>query len=208
MEDANPPLRADSTRPPMRRPERSNAQSSSGFDYPYGIPPPNYSYLGTSSRAHAFSDSRRTRLPHAQGPKADEANPPGTKRFQSRNDLADSIMDWYSMSRSGTHEVPKPSDIDARQGSSDGGDEGYADSDDNVGVRRQNSFRSNASLDSDSENFSDGRNYRSGQQSEDDSENEVLRRMDYKSRRKHIQRIRIQFNVSGTYDQIDILLAS
>jgi len=207
MED---PDRADSTRPPMRRPERSNAQASSGFDYPYGIPPPNYSYLGTSSRAHAPSDTRRMRFPHAQDPRADEANPPGIKRFQSRNDLADSIMDWYSMSRSGTHEVPKHSDIDTGRGSSDGDDEGYADSDDNdnAGVRRQNSFRSNASLDSDSENLSDGRNYHSGQQSEDDSEKEVLRRMDYKARRKHIQRIRIQFNVSGTYDQVNLLLAS
>ena len=197
MEDAKRSLGrhiADSTRSDVRCSEdnRSNAQAVSGFDYPYGIPPPTYSYLGSSSRPRTLSGTRLTKLPPAQGSNADKEDHPQPKRLQRRKDLTDSIMDWYSMSRSGTHEVPQHSDIDSTRGSSEG------DSDENAGVRRRNFRRSNASLDSDSENFSDGRDSRRGPPSEDDSEKEVLRRMDYKTRRKHIQRIRIQFNVSGT----------
>jgi hypothetical protein len=178
---------------------RSNAQSS--FEYPYGIPPPTYSYLGPSSRPHAFSGARPTRIVPAQGEGANKAKHPGTtQRFQKRQDLTDSIMDWYSTSRSGTHELPQQSEVDSSRGSSDGdlGDEDYPDSDENVGVHRRNSVQSNLSLDSDSENFSDGRSHQGGPRSDEDSEKEVMRRMDYKTRRKHIQRIRIQFNVSCT----------
>jgi hypothetical protein len=174
---------------------RKNAQSLSAFDYAYGIPPPTYSYLGSTSRAPAFSDSPLTRSNPAQGSRVDNSAG-GTERLQKRQDLTDSIMDWYSMSRSGTHEVPQQSDIESARRSSDGGDGYYSGSDENV-IRRRNS-QSNVSLDSDGmENSSDGKSYRGGTRSDEDSENETLRRMDYKTRRKHIQRVRIQFNVSS-----------
>lgn len=180
------------------RSEEKNLQLGPGVDsYPYGIPPPTYSYLGSSSRNATFSDSRTTRLAPAQGFRTKTNHVENTNQNQKRQDLTDSIMDWYSMSRSGTHEIPRQSDIDSARGSSDGGDDDYGDSDENIGVRRRNSVQSNASFDSDGMDSNDGRNYFRGSPSEEDSEKEVLRRMDYKTRRKHIQRIRIQFNVSG-----------
>lgn len=181
---------------------RRNTQSFSAFNHPYGIPPPTYSYLGAHPRTPAFSDSGLGLTPiPAHSLRSDDRNNAGNNRLQKRRGiLTDSIMDWYSMSRSGTHEVPQQSDVDSTRDSSDGGDSDDPDSEENiVGVRRRGSIQSNVSFDSDGMDLETSRSYRSRRQrSDEDSETETLRHMDYKTRRKHIQRVRIQFNVSGT----------
>ena len=179
---------------------KRNAQPFSAFNYPYGIPPPTYSYLGAYPRTPALSDSGFGTPTPAQGSRSDDQNHAGSRRLQKRRVLADSIMDWYSMSRSGIHEVPQQSDIDSTRDSSDGGDSDDPDSEENItNVRGRGSIQSNVPLNTDRMDLENSRSYcSSGQRSDEDSETETLRRMDYKTRRKHIQRVRIQFNVSGT----------
>lgn len=101
-----------------------------------------------------------------------------------RQELAENIMDWFSIGRSGTHEIPGPRH---HQSNSEAETDESDSSSSETRSRRRNSIHSNGSFDSDDKEHNSG----------DDGEENALRRMDYKSRRKHIQRIRIQFNVSG-----------
>lgn len=182
----NPTPTGPSTRPSNKEQRRYMAgqQPFSAHDSPYSITPPNYSYLARyntppnalSSTQGGFEEKR----PYNRDPEAG--------RNQKRQDLTDSIMDWYS-TRSGTRGVPQPGDYDER------------DSTDGHSVRRRNSLYSNASNDSDMTGEDEPRDRKESHNrrgSEEDIEKETLRQMDYKTRRKHIQRIRIQFNVSST----------
>lgn len=176
-------------------------QSSSAYNSPYGIPPPTYSYLGTPSRAGVLPqgfDLAQGYLRSKQDSRGDAKHE--QRQNQKRHDLADSILDWYSMSRSGTHEVPPQTEL-SREGTGSGDD--YADdgsNTDNDSVRKRGSGYSINSSDSEvlhPESHGNKREYANKHGLTEDIEKEALRQMDYRTRRKHIQRIRIQFNISS-----------
>ncbi len=179
-------------------------KSFSVYNGPYGIPPPTYSYLGASSRTGVSPQSSNLAQGHfrsKQDPRADTK--PEQQQSQKRQDLADSILDWYSMSRSGTHEVPHQTEMSRGRtlsGDDGAGDASYSDDD---SVRRRGSGNSNNSSDSEGTDENHVREYSDNHETKEDEEKEALRRMDYRTRRKHIQRIRIQFNVSSK----DVILA-
>ena len=96
-------------------------------------------------------------------------------------------MSWFSTSRSETKAIPHHSDVcheDSESDYSSGGEQ----------LRRRDSLYSVASFDWDDP---DTRRSEEGKDVDgSDLEKDTLRQMDYKQRRKHIQRIRIRFNVS------------
>jgi len=203
--DSNPSRREKSTSTPYKGANGATnkgpneLKSFSVYNGPYGIPPPTYSYLGTSSQIGVLPQNTNLAQGNSsskQDPRADTK--PEQRQSQKRQELADSILNWYSMSRSGTHEVPEMSRGTTLLGENGAGDANYSDDD---SVRRRGSGNSNNSSDSEETDENNVREYSNNQK--EDEEKAALRRMDYRTRRKHIQRIRIQFNVSSK----DVILA-
>ncbi|PPQ99076.1 hypothetical protein CVT24_003636 [Panaeolus cyanescens] len=213
-----------STRPSAARfqeehlpPEYFNRYSLSSYQHPYDIPPPDSAYLSqipprsdTLQQNPSFRNRRN--MAHAMEDSDNDENLHGEANEQRRNGLVSNIMDWYSMARSGTHEVPDPHS----HGRPRQREYSYADSEMDYGystavpsMRRADSTYSMTSMNSDVIDPDDPRvtGIRAKQVDDpEDLEKNTLRQMDYKTRRKHIQRIRIQFNVSSMLDRQDFLL--
>jgi len=195
-----------STRPSNPTPLNASVQtrdpwkkySLSSYEHPHDVPPPNYAYggadtltdsrLGPVQRNFAFSS-------HAEG---DQVDAPYVEQSQRRQGLLSSMMDWYSMTRSGTHQLPDSNGVARGHGSAFSDDErGYSSA--VSGMRRGESTFSQASMNSDFFEPDDPRItgiHAKQVDDQEDLEKNTLRQMDYKARRKHIQRIRIQFNIS------------
>ena len=159
---------------------RDDSYTLASYEHPYDIPPPQNIYKGD----------------HTDSP--EQTQPGDPKHAQKRQGLLANVMDWYSMTKSGTHQLPDPSQMSRERdfGLSDGS---YALSTGVDSMHRNHSVFSQTSFDSDFLDPDDPRV--TGQRAEQvddkgDLEKNVLRQMDYRSRRKHIQRIRIEFNVS------------
>lgn len=157
---------------------RDNPYTLASYEHPYDIPPPQGIYKGDHT--------------------AEQTQPGVAKHTQKRQGLLANVMDWYSMTKSGTHQLPDPGQMSREPdfGLSDGS---YRLSTGVDSMHRDHSAFSQTSFDSDFLDPDDPRV--TGQRVEQvddkgDLEKNVLRQMDYRSRRKHIQRIRIEFNIS------------
>lgn len=166
----------------MAGPSEDDSLRKPSFATPVGITPPDYSYLGTGR-----FPSKPNNLPGGNWA-ASSQTLADEKGGQSHAELADNIVQWFSTGRSETRAVPHHSEASTEQAESD-----Y--SSDGGGLRRRDSLYSVASFDWEDSEM--GRNESKGADESEDLEKDTLRNMDYKQRRKHIQRIRIQFNVSS-----------
>lgn len=186
--------------------ESFNKYSLSSYEHPYDIPPPDSAYLAQTAPHSTTLDQNpafRNRRKFSNAAQRDNLEGEGNKddpSEQRRSGLVSNIMDWYSMARSGTHEVPDPHDTPHQRAYSNAGsDMEYGYSTAIPRMRRGDSTYSLASMNSDIIDPDDPRvtGITAKQvDDQDDLEKNTLRQMDYKARRKHIQRIRIQFNVS------------
>ncbi|CAA7259888.1 unnamed protein product [Cyclocybe aegerita] len=204
--------------PANNDPPRSGANrkfSLASYEHPYDIAPPDYTYnrLSTPSfSAHQSSDLQRGSFiapkDLKEQPEKAATGDAHVEQEQKRRGLLSNMMDWYSMARSGTHSIPEMTKDPGSTFSET--DYGYSSAlRDRGEMWRRGSAYSNASVDSEMMDPDDPRvTGVKAKQLEDqvDLERNTLRQMDYKTRRKHIQRIRIEFNVSSMKDRQDFLL--
>lgn len=167
--------------------------SLSSYRHPYDITPPNYAHTGPSEPAsfHSFSFHNNS----ASAPVDDSVGPespwPRSGSKHKRQGMLASMMNFYSMAKSGRRQGNN-----TMQPTFSG-----SDYEDRPRLRRDDSEYSQCSIGSDMLEPDDPR--MTGKTSsqihhQGDLEKNTLRQMDYKARRKHIQRIRIEFNVSCT----------
>lgn len=157
--------------------------SLSSYRHPHDISPPNYAYSGN----HQYLT--REISPHDTGFANIERPSPDDEQKGRRQSILTGVMDWYSPS--GGHMM----DSRASESSEDFREYHGKSS----RMRRDDSAYSECSIGSDMLEPDDPRmTGRTSKQldDQDDLEKNTLRLMDYKTRRKHIQRIRIQFNIS------------
>lgn len=177
--------------------------SLSSYEHPYDIPPPERIHASAITSANTvqppalrksvgFSATGRTQESAHGDDQGDQK--------QKRQGMLANMMQWYSMGNSGTHQIPsqgKP-ELTRRQPSTFSENE-YGYSSAVNGMRRGDSTLSMMSFGSDVLDPDDPRltGVRATQlDDQEDLEKNALRQMDYRARRKHIQRIRIEFNVS------------
>ena len=176
--------------------------SLSSYEHPYDIPSPERVYANdTTSLANTRPSGLRksvgfSGIAHTQG-SSDEDN--GGDQTQKRQGILANIMQWYSMSNPGTHQIPSQAKPELTRQSSTLSENEYGYSSAVSGMRRGDSTFSMMSFGSDVLDPDDPRltGVRATQlDDQEDLEKNALRQMDYRARRKHIQRIRIEFNVS------------
>ena len=177
--------------------------SLSSYEHPYDIPPPERIHANTITSANAIRPSVLRESVGVSVPEhAQEMSAYGNEgdQTQKRQGILANMMEWYSTSNPGTHQIPsqdKP-ELTRRQPSAfSENDYGYSSAVN--GMRRGDSTFSMMSFGSDVLDPDDPRvtGLRATQlDDQGDLEKNALRQMDYRSRRKHIQRIRIEFNVS------------
>jgi len=187
--------------------ESDRKYSLSSYRHPYDITPPNNVYLHSSP----VTASSSTKLPQSNTDSLRETGPVGSpsnrgdaeeppedpnQHIHKRRGLLANAMDWYSTARSGTHELPGHTEYMNRRKSSRFSDMyGYSSA---LSSRRGSDY-SQCSIGSEMLEPDDPVvTGKSAKQLDDqeDLEKNTLRQMDYRTRRKHIQRIRIQFNIS------------
>lgn len=155
--------------------------SLSSYRHPHDIPPPTYAYSGNYPYRATEVSPHDTGIAEKSGSNDEHRN--------RRHGILTGIMDWYS----GGH------DNQMMNGASESSDEFRDYHGKTSRMRRDDSAYSECSMGSDMLEPDDPRmTGKSSKQLDDqgDLEKNTLRLMDYKTRRKHIQRIRIQFNIS------------
>ena len=179
--------------------------SLSSYEHPYDIPPPERIHPNTITSANAIRPSSLRKsfgfpLPdHGQEPSTNGGNSEGDQT-QKRQGILANMMEWYSTSNPGTHQIPSQDKPElTRRHPSTFSEEDYGYSSAVNGMRRGDSTFSMMSFGSDVLDPDDPRvtgMTATQLDDQDDLEKNALRQMDYRARRKHIQRIRIEFNVS------------
>ena len=128
-----------STRPNNLTPVNASVQtrdpwkkySLSSYEHPHDVLPPNYVYGGADiltdsrlepvQRSFAFPSNE---IRHTNGGQLDA---PYIEQSQKRQGLLSNVMDWYSMARSGTHQIPDSNRVARGHGSAFSDDErGYS----------------------------------------------------------------------------------
>lgn len=179
--------------------------SLSSYEHPYDIPPPERIHANTITSANAIRPSSLRKIVGFSLPdNAQEISTNGNNndgdQTQKRQGILANMMEWYSTSNSGTHQIPSQSKPElTRRHPSTFLEDDYGYSSAVNGMRRGDSTFSMMSFGSDVLDPDDPRiTGMTATQLDDqeDLEKNALRQMDYRARRKHIQRIRIEFNVS------------
>lgn len=179
--------------------------SLSSYEHPYDIPPPERIHANTITSANAIRPSALRKSVGFSAPDdAQEVSTYGDNnegdQTQKRQGILANMMQWYSMSNSGTHQIPSQDKPElTRRHPSTFSEDNYGYSSAVNGMRRGDSTFSMMSFGSDVLDPDDPRvtGARTTQlDDQEDLEKNALRQMDYRARRKHIQRIRIEFNVS------------
>ena len=169
--------------------------SLSSYEHPYDIRPPERIHSNTASANVRPSTLRKSIGFSDTGHTGDN----GSDQTQKRQGVLANMMQWYS-SNPGTHQIHSQGEpeLTRRQPSTFSENE-YGYSSAVNGMRRGDSTFSMRSFGSDLIDPDDPRltGVRATQlDDQEDLEKNTLRQMDYRSRRKHIQRIRIEFNIS------------
>lgn len=172
--------------------------SLSSYQHPHDIQPPPNAYSGSSAPPNTplRSALRRPSVTFAQQPGVKEYQPeeefdPKAERVMKRRGVPSQMLDLYALDRS----------IDLEKQPSSPGSSLHSDdySYKRPNFRRIDSTASTGSevLDPDDPRVTGIR--REHLEDPEDIEKNVLRKMDYRSRRKHLMRVRIEFNVSCKY---------
>lgn len=177
--------------------------SLSSYEHPYDIPPPERIHPNTiNASANIRPSALRKSVGFPDKGHAQESLNGDDEADQThkRQGILARMMQWYSMSNPGIHQIPSQGGprLTRRQASTLSENE-YGYSSGVNRMRRGNSAYSMMSFGSDVLDPDDPRltGMKATQlDDQEDLEKNALRQMDYRSRRKHIQRIRIEFNVS------------
>ena len=177
--------------------------SLSSYEHPYDIPPPERIHANTVISTNTTQPSRlRTSVGFLDSDRTQEiptyADNEGGQT-QKRQGILANMMQWYSMNNSGTHQIPSQGKPELTSQPSTFSEKEYGYSSAVNGMRRRDSTFSMTSFGSDVLDPDDPRltGVRASQlDDQEDLEKNTLRQMDYRARRKHIQRIRIEFNVT------------
>lgn len=174
--------------------------SLSSYEHPYDITPPQYAYTApfnsnTTPRNVSFRGTPDVKV-YDPKDKSDIEESGAHKRLG----ILSNMMDWHALDRSRTRQATSQNEDMKRQGSTQSDDD-YGYSSALRDMRRNDSMHSMISLGSDILDPDDPRvTGVKAKQLEDqgDLEKNALQQMDYRARRKHLQRVRIEFNVSCT----------
>lgn len=174
--------------------------SLSSYEHPYDITPPQYVYTGPFNSNPIPRNVSFRGTPDVQV--YDPKDKSGTEEYgaHKRRGILSNMMDWYALDRSRTRQATSQNESMNRQGSTQSDDD-YGYSSALRDMRRNDSMHSMISLGSDILDPDDPRvtGVKAKQlEDQDDLEKNALRQMDYRTRRKHLQRVRIEFNVSCT----------
>ncbi|KAF5344133.1 hypothetical protein D9758_008820 [Tetrapyrgos nigripes] len=204
-------------RSPQDNSESANKYSFSSYQHPRDIPPPPDAYSGTSNQQRPLRSALRRSVSFAVGdvePESDdEARSPEAERAQKRRGVPSQMLDLHALNRDIEKEAEK--NIMRRRQSSHSqysDDEGHYSTarasftNGHPDLRRADSAHSVSSdiLDPDDPRVTGAR----AQCLDDpeDLEKNTLRQMDYHSRRKHLMRVKIEFNVSSMINRQEFLI--
>jgi len=189
--------RSDFTLTDAEAPNQQPSKSSfSSYKHPYDIRPPQSSlpaYQTRPKRSISFSDQQPT--VHEYEPDTNEDLDPETERALKRRGIPSNMLDLYAIDNNLSPDLERQASM-RRQDSTASDDYAYTSA--RRGLRRFDSTMSTGSdfLDPDDPRVT-GIEARCLEDAEDVEKN-MLRQMDYRARRKHLRRIRIEFNVSCT----------
>lgn len=187
--------------------------SLSSYEHPYDIRPPQTAYTGPGSSADkpppkrsalrrnvSFSEKQPSVLEYVPD-EAMETIDPKAERALKRRGIPSNMMDLYTLNATEGHQDAEK-EAGMRRQDSDADSENYGYSTARPGMRRGDSMGSMTSAGSDMLDPDDPRV--TGVEAKylddpEDIEKNALRQMDYRARRKHLNRIRIEFNVSCTW---------
>lgn len=200
----NPHLRLDEN----QNDHAHRKYSLSSYEHPYDITPPQYAYTGSFNPTPIPRNVSFQGTPDVQV--YDPKDKSGLEEYgaQKRRGILSNMMDWYTVDRSRTRQATSRNEHMNRQGSTLSDDD-YGYSSALRDMRRNDSMHSMISLGSDILDPDDPRvtGVKAKQlEDQDDLEKNALRQMDYRTRRKHLQRVRIEFNVSSMIDRQEFLL--
>ncbi|KAG6854853.1 hypothetical protein C0991_012043 [Blastosporella zonata] len=215
-----PPVQED-TRRPSTDSERTlggtegdpddlyNKYSLSSYEHPYDIQPPQNAYPGSRVaplNLHRKRSPARTRVSFSKDdssqnddmPQESYGVDPQAERALKRRGLPSNILDLYAMNNAKARGAQEKYGGIRRQ-HSDADSDDFAYSSARHDMRRTDSMASMMSAGSDILDPDDPRV--TGMKAKyledpEDIEKNALRQMDYKSRRKHLTRIKIEFNVT------------
>ena len=182
---------------PSQRPFKS---SFSSYKHPYDIRPPQSTYplpayQTRPKRSISFADQQPTVHEYAPDTTNIEQLDPQTERALKRRGIPSNMLDLYAIDNNLSPDVERQASM-RRQDSTNSDDYVYTSA--RHGMRRFDSTMSTGSdfLDPDDPRVT-GIEAKCLEDAEDVEKN-MLRQMDYRARRKHLRRIRIEFNVSCT----------
>lgn len=188
--------------------QRGDRYNLSSYDHPYDIPPPQNAYSGpgpSAAQSQPLRSAIRRSVSFAEQPRVREYVPTeedvldkDTERALKRRSVLSNMLDLHAIDNSPGKVKDKLGDPIRRNSSgSDDGSKGATTA--RPFMRRADSMASMTSMGSDILDPDDPRVTgveKEYLEDQEDVEKNALRQMDYRSRRKHLQRIRIQFNVT------------
>ncbi|RDB22807.1 Pheromone-regulated membrane protein 10 [Hypsizygus marmoreus] len=191
--------------------------SLSSYEHPYDIRPPQDAYPGPGTsalqprpkrsamrRGVSFSEEQPSVREYVPGESID----PKSERESKRRGLPSNMLDLYSLNAAGSYPDRKGR-IGMRRDPSEADSEDDAFTSARYNRRRADSMASMASLGSEILDPDDPRV--TGVEAKyledpEDVEKNALRQMDYRARRKHLTRIKIEFNVTSMINRQEFLI--
>jgi hypothetical protein len=181
--------------------------SFSSYQHPYDIQPPQNAYPGPgvsatqssqrpSARRRSVSFSDKQPMVREYVPDEEEEIDADTERALKKRGIPSNMLDLYALN------AEKEEDMEMQREGSNAGSDGYAYTSARNYMRRRDSAASSVSGGSDMLDPDDPRvtGVRARYlEDPEDIEKHALRGMDYRSRRKHRRRVKIEFNVSCIY---------
>ncbi|KAG6903500.1 hypothetical protein C0995_005523 [Termitomyces sp. Mi166 len=190
--------------------------SLSSYEHPYDIQPPEHAYSGPGVAPLNIRRKRSPRVsfsedqPHVHEDAPREANDvdPKAERALKRRGLPSNILDLYAIDNANSNEDLEKQDGVRRRGL-DANVDNSAYSSARPDMRRNGSMSSIMSGSSEVLDPDDPRV--TGIEAKcledpEDIEKNALRQMDYKTRRKHLTRIKIEFNVTSMINRQEFLI--
>lgn len=181
--------------------------SLSSYQHPYDIPPPQSAYPGSgalATQSRPLRSALRRGVSFAEEPCVMEYQPNEetidhkTERALKRRGIPSNMMDLFALNNADNNrDIKNPGGVRRQVSDANSDDFGYSSA--RPGMRRLDSMVSMMSGGSDILDPDDPRvtgvEAKHLEDSEDIEKN-VLRQMDYRARRKHLMRIKIEFNVT------------